>query len=352
MISLQKRLEAFEKLGTQLNELVFNFQNNENQDKTALFASKIRSASTKNGWFTEQNIISAIQGITSWLQKDALNQWVSTYPHLQENTSAKRVVVIMAGNIPLVNFHDFISVIISGNIFIGKLSSQDDVLLPYIAELLVEIEPELKNNIQFTSEIIKNIDAIIATGSDNSARYFEYYFQKYPHIIRKNRSSIAVLTGNETTEELKALGNDVFQYFGLGCRNISYLFLPQRFDFKRMLDAWDDFQSVAHLSKYVNNYDYQKAILLLNKVPFYDNGFLLVKESEQLATPVSTLHYSFYNNIEEVNEYIAQNNAKIQCIVSTDKTIKNALDCGKTQMPTLSDYPDGVDILDFLIKLN
>lgn len=352
MISLQKRLEAFEKLGIQLNELILGFQNNDHHEKAQLFAAKVNATSAKNGWFTKDNIISALQGVTSWLQKDALIQWISIYPRLQENTDSKRVAVIMAGNIPLVNFHDFISVIMSGNIFVGKLSSQDDILLPYIADLLIEIEPELKSQIQFTTEIIKNVDAIIATGSDNSARYFEYYFKKYPHIIRKNRSSMAVLTGNETIEELKALGNDVFQYFGLGCRNISYLFLPQNFDFKRMLDAWDEFQSVAHLSKYVNNYDYQKAILLLNKVPFYDNGFLLVKESEQLATPVSTLHYSFYNNIEEVNEYIAQNNAKIQCVVSADKTIKNALGCGKTQMPTLSDYPDGVDILDFLIKLN
>lgn len=352
MISLQKRIKAFHQLGIQLEQIIRNYYAKHN-DKTSLqFEQKLHQAHARNAWFTEENSITAMKGILSWLQKDTLEKWVSSYPFLQEEKSPKKVAVIMAGNIPMVNFHDFLAVVISGHHFLGKLSSHDDVLLPFIAELLLEIEPELKANIQFTTEIIKNVDAIIATGSDNSARYFEYYFQKHPNIIRKNRSSVAVLSGEETKEDYIALGNDIFQYYGLGCRNVSHLFFPANFDIKQLLDAWDGFQFVTQQSKYVNNYDYQKAILLINNEPFYDNGFLLLKESESLATPVSVIHFQYYQQLEEVKHFLQVHEAKIQCVASNIKELPSNVPLGKTQMPTLSDYPDGVDILKFLMSLN
>ncbi len=351
MISLHKRIDTFHQLGINLEQIIANYKTSEENESYIFFKEKIRQASAKNPWFTEQNILSAFAGIISWLQKDALDNWVKKYPNLAADLSPKKVAVIMAGNIPLVNFHDFISVLMSGHIFIGKLSSQDAVLLPYLADLLIEIEPNIKHQIHFTTEIIKDVDAIIATGSDNSARYFEYYFQKYPHIIRKNRSSVAVLSGSETEEELRDLGKDVFQYYGLGCRNVSHLFLPSSFDIKRLLDNWDVYQDVVQLSKYANNYDYQKAILLINNTPFYDNGFALLKESDVLATPVSVIHFEYYETIKEVEQFISNNTEKIQCVASAITGFENRVELGKTQMPTLSDYPDGVDILKFLINL-
>lgn len=352
MISLQKRIKTFHQLGIQLKQIIRDYETKQNDETSIRFEQKLHQAHARNGWFTEENSIAALKGILSWLQEDTLEKWVLSYPALKEEKSSKKVAVIMAGNIPLVNFHDFLAVLISGHQFIGKLSSQDDVLLPYLAELLIAIEPAFNVNIQFTTEIIKDVDAIIATGSDNSARYFEYYFQKYPNIIRKNRSSVAVLSGEETREDFLALGKDIFQYYGLGCRNVSHLFLPVGFDIKQMLDAWDDFQFVTQQSKYVNNYDYQKAIFLINNVPFYDNGFLLLKESETLATPVSVIHFQYYQELEEVKQFLHVQAEKIQCVATNIEALHTNVGLGKTQMPTLSDYPDGVDILRFLIHLH
>jgi hypothetical protein len=181
---------------------------------------------------------------------------------------------------------------------------------------------------------------VIATGSDNTARYFEYYFRTKPHIIRKNRSSIAVLTGNETDDQLIALGKDVFSYFGLGCRNVSKLVVPEGYDFTRPLRLWEVYHDVSNHHKYVNNYDYNKSILLINGTHHFDNGFALLTPNEALVSPISVLYYATSADLAS---------DKIQCIVGSGA---NYIPFGTTQEPTLTDYADNVDTLKFLTGLS
>jgi hypothetical protein len=251
----------------------------------------------------------------------------------------------MAGNIPLVGFHDFLSVLISGNSIIAKTSSKDAELIIYLSEILCSINPGFRERIRFTDGLLTGFDAVIATGSDNSSRYFEYYFGKYPHIIRKNRNSIAVIDGTETDTELENLGIDIFSYFGLGCRNVSKAFLPEGYDFHTMIKNWDKFSDVINHNKFANNYDYNMAIYLVNKEKFLDTGYLLLKESTELSSPVSVLYYEFYNSVQTVSARINYLREKIQCV-----TGKNHLAFGKAQFPKLWDYADNIDTLDFLLK--
>jgi hypothetical protein len=303
----------------------------------------------RNPWFTVDSVYHAIEGISKMLSEEALNNWVSDYSLI--NVSPKKVAVILAGNIPAVGFHDFLCVLISGHHFLGKLSSSDSVLLPAISNLLIAIEPAFEPRITFMEGMICGFDAVIATGSNNSSRYFDYYFGKYPNIIRSNRNSIAVLTGNETEIQLKALAEDVFSYFGLGCRNVSLLFVPYSYDFSPMLDVFSKRFDATLYSKYMNNYEYNKALFLINQTPHFDNGSVLLRQDAGFNTPVSVLHYQYYSGLDSVLSSIEINKALIQCVVSDSEHIERSIPFGQTQYPSALDYADGLDTMEFLLSI-
>jgi hypothetical protein len=243
-------------------------------------------------------------------------------------------------------------VLISGNNFVGKLSSEDNLLLPFMSKILIAIEPEFKDGIEFTSGQLKSMDAVIATGSDNTSRYFEYYFGKYPHIIRKNRNSVAVLTGNESLTELRLLGKDVFQYFGLGCRNVSKLFVPKGYKFDTFYQSIFEYQNIVNNNKYGNNYDYNRTVYLMSNHPsLLDNNFLLLKEDESYSSPIGVLFFEYYEDKEQLSARLEADKALIQCIVANEPALKNAIPFGQAQCPTLTDYADGVDTMKFLLEM-
>ncbi len=334
-MEIQKHINAFSKLGDAIIK---------NKDKLKL--------GKHNPWFTESNLEYALTEIGNSLSKKNIEKWVSMYPHLlQEKKETKRIGVITAGNIPLVGFHDFLSVLISGNIFVGKLSSKNDKLLPNVIDLLIKIEPKFKDYIFISENKLENFDAVIATGSNNSARYFEYYFGKYPHIIRKNRNSVAVITGNETDEDLQLLADDIFLYFGLGCRSVSKLFLPDGYDLDNIFRNSLKYKEVINHNKYANNYDYNRAIYLMNLTEFKDNGIMLMKENINMASPVSVVYFENYSKLETVKQRLDIEKDNIQCIVANKAVINNAIPFGESQKPQLWDYADNVDTINFLLNL-
>lgn len=311
------------------------------------FKHQIKLAQEHNGWFNENNVLFATEGWSNLLTKSNINQWLDNYNF--NITESKKVAIIMAGNIPLVGFHDFISVLASGHRVLVKQSSSDKHLLPYLAKYLEYITPELKGTIEFTEGKLTNFDAVIATGSNNTARYFEYYFKNKPSIIRKNRNSVAVLTGKETEEQLKALSEDIFRYYGLGCRNVSKLFVPKNYNFDAFFKAMYDWHSIINQAKYANNYDYNKAVYLMSEFNMLENGFLMIKEDESYASPIATLFYEYYDSVEQLNNKLELDKEHIQCIVSSgfkDDEIK----FGQTQKPQLWEYADGIDTIAFLSK--
>ncbi len=255
----------------------------------------------------------------------------------------------MAGNIPLVGFHDFLSVLIAGHSVVVKQSSNDKHFLPLITKYLEHVEPSFKGAIAFTEEKLTDFDAAIATGSNNTARYFDYYFGKYPNIIRKNRNSITVVTGNETEAELKGLGEDVFRYFGLGCRSVSKLFVLKGYDFDQLFKAIFEYSDIINYKKYQNNYDYNKAVYLMSEFDLLENGFLMLKEDKSYSSPIASLFYEYYDDVDSLQEKLRQDEDDIQCIVSN--ALENAVPFGQTQQPSLTDYADGVDTLEFLSEL-
>lgn len=341
----RKTFIAFVKLGTFLRD--FCNSNDIENERHNVFNEAISRVKHHNGWFTKENIHFALAGWGSLLTEQKLTNWLSNY-QIKEN-SAKNVAIIMAGNIPLVGFHDFLSVLLTGNKVIAKLSSNDTILLPLISKFLIEEEPSLKEKIDFTKERLQNFDVVIATGSNNSARYFEHYFSKKPHIIRKNRNSVAILSGNETTEQLADLGVDIFRYFGLGCRSVSKLFVPVNYNFDAFFKAIYNFNPLINIAKYANNYDYNKAVYLMSEFKILDNGFLMLKEDESYASPIASVFYEHYNTFEDLKEKLKVDADKIQCIVS-QMSIANEIPFGNTQKPELTDYADGVDTVDFLLK--
>ena len=296
------------------------------------------SAGNENPWFTADSVKESIQGINFMLENDKLDKWVSAYDFTGDQ---KNVGLVFAGNIPMVGFHDLLSVFIGGHNALVKLSHQDQVLMKFVIKLLTENEPEAIT----IQEQLKGHDAIIATGSTNTSRYFEHYFGKYPNIIRSNRTSVAVLTGSESDDELKELGNDIFSYFGLGCRNVSHIFIPESFKIERLAENWGHHSDIINHHKYANNYDYQKSILLVNQVEHLDFGFVLLKRASEIHTPISVLNYSTYKNDEEVSSVLLEHESNIQCTVGRDVAF------GRSQMPDLTDYADGVDTMKFLAEL-
>lgn len=308
-------------------------------------------AKAENGWFTLESIQQASRAILEhMLQEDTLHEWLEKYNDRPHPTTAKNNGLVLAGNLPLVGFHDILSVLAAGHQAQVKLSSKDKVLLTYWVERLAEIEPALAARIQWV-EKLQDFDAVIATGNNNSARYFEYYFGKVPHIIRKNRSSVAVLTGHETAEDIDALARDMFTYFGLGCRNVSKWFVPEGMEVTPILDKLQGWEHLMDHHKWKNNYDYHRSILLLNKTPHLATDFMMLQEAEAVSTPLSIIHYTRYTNREDLELQLAQQKDDIQCIVSKDETIPGALPLGTSQQPQLWDYADNVDTLDFLLSL-
>ena len=337
MIRLQDRISAWKTVGSILQNL-----------RTSEREEIYRRAQAGNAWFTEKSTSQALIGVQRYLEEDKLKRWTESLPEYPP--SVKNIGVVMAGNIPLVGFHDLLTVLISGHTLWAKLSSQDSYLLKYIANLLIEIEPRFEEHIVWIDKL-KEADAIIATGSDNASRYFEYYFSKYPHIIRKNRTGVGILRGGESTETLQRLGQDVFQYFGLGCRNISKLWVPLQYDFVPLIEAWEGYQDVLLHHKYHNNYDYNKSIHLVNGDPFLDTGFAMLKENEALVSPISMVFYETYDTLANLEQKVAAQREKIQCIVSEDAWFAGSIPMGQAQQPELWDYADGVNTLDFVNSL-
>jgi len=352
---LEKRIIAFAKLGEILSG---------SPSHDSGLVSAIEQAHTHNGWFTEENILLSLTSLGEMLKEDKLRTWIKKYPEAgRERSKALNVGVTMAGNIPAVGFHDFLCVLISGNIFAGKLASEDALLLPAIADILLKLEPEFKSNISFTAATLKKADAFIATGSNNSARYFEYYFGKHPHIIRKNRNSVAIIHGPETGTELAGMGKDIFQYFGMGCRNVSKLYIPENYNLDTFFSAIVDFGDVINHNKYFNNHQYYRTIYLLNNEKFLDNNFLMLKETisdpqqevKGIASPVATLYYERYRDPNDLLQKLLPVTDQIQCIAS-NQPLPSPLDkiqvkLGQTQTPELWDYADGIDTMRFLLDI-
>lgn len=346
-MNLENRLIAFEKLGVLLKE----FTNSYYDDESSGFQKVLGSACIANQWFTKENQLSALKAIATMLEKENLQAWVSRYKKLNhENATSKTVGFILAGNIPAVGFHDLLCALIAGHSVKAKCSSDDKILLPWIFNLLTDTDESFQQKIMFVDKLT-GMDAVIATGSDNSARYFEYYFGKYPHIIRKNRNAVAVLTGNETAEELQRLGKDIFSYFGLGCRNVSKLYVPRNYTFDFFFESMQPFAGVMQHNKYMNNHDYHSAIFLMNGIKFLTNNFLIIKEDKTIATPVSVLNFEYYDDTNWLQQELETQKEKIQCVVANNGNIKNAVAFGETQQPQLWDYADGVDTIEFLLSL-
>ena len=329
---LEKRINAFVNLAEEIDRIL--------KSNNPEFYRKIQD---ENNWFTQDNIQLSLRGIKRWLTSESLNKWAFNYN--LENKLYKRVGVIMAGNIPLVGFHDLLSILISGHCALIKPSSQDSVLLKWILEKLANAESEFKSQIELVDRL-NDADAFIGTGSDNSARYFKYYFGQKPNIIRQNRTSVAVLTGNESESDIQNLGKDIFSYYGLGCRNVSKLFVPSGYDFPKLLDNFQAFADIGDHHKYRNNYDYNKSIYLVNNEPHLDTGFMLLRQSDDLFSPISVVYFEQYDSQTCLDQRLTELRGKIQCVVG-----EKYLPFGKAQLPELWDYADGVDPLDFLTKL-
>jgi hypothetical protein len=353
-MNLHKRINAFLKLGDTLSQFLYPEKNDSKSPHHSYLQDRIEQASTENPWFRKDDIYSALEGITKMLNEKNINAWLSQYPELKTQVlKPQKVGVVNAGNIPLVGFHDFLCVLISGNFYLGKLSSKDKILLPALRDILIEYEPEFNDYIHFEENLLKDFDAIIATGSDNTARYFHYYFGKYPNIIRKNRNGVAVIPEDYNEEDLKKLADDIFMYYGLGCRNVSKIFFPENFDYEQFFNSINHYyDKLINHHKYANNYDYHKSIFLMNKVPHLDNGFVLLKQDSSIASPISTIFFETYKKIDNVKKLLETQTDQIQCIVSDQEALNGAVPFGKAQFPELWDYADNVDTLKFLSSLN
>ncbi len=312
------------------------------------FIEIIESAQYKNGWFTPDQVYYAITSWANALKASNLDQWLQEYDF--SKTTPKTIGLVLAGNIPLVGFHDILCVLLSGHKAIIKLSSNDQKLITFMINYLTSVCPALTDKITFLEGKLENYDAVIATGSNNTARYFEYYFKDKPAIIRKNRNSVAVLTGNESEQEMIALGEDIFRYFGLGCRNVSKLFVPKDYNFDPFFKGIFTYQDIINYEKYANNYDYNKAVFLMSNFKLLDNGFLTIKEDSSYSSPISSVFYEYYDDIPTIQERIKNDTEQIQCVVSNG-IIPHSIQFGHTQQPQLWDYADNVDTLAFLSNL-
>jgi len=339
-LSREERIKILVELGRKLT------RENENFEK-----AKVK-AFAHNPWFTTENIDKAVQSIRKYfLDKMLLSKWIENYP--VPESSLKNVGLIMAGNIPLVGFHDLLCVFVAGHRSRIKLSSKDEVLMKFVLDELIRIDArcELYFSIE---ERLSEIDAVIATGSNNTSRYFEYYFGKYPNIIRKNRNGVAVLTGDEEEDDLRTLSADFFDFFGLGCRNITKLYVPESYDFEPMLGIFDEMEAISHHHKYRNNFDYNFALYLLNKDKFLVSKTLILKEDPSYISRIACLHHESYTDLKLLKNKLESDEEMIQCIATKTGVqfgFESEIKLGDTQIPSLTDYADGVDTMDFLIRL-
>jgi hypothetical protein len=348
---LQERIGSFAELGKFIN--IYLTGSYDPEEGTYLMLEQaVGKAEAENPWFTQANIRFALSELTRTLDRKQLEQWIASYKaHELEPEAPKSVGVVMAGNIPLVGFHDLLCILTGGHLFFGKPSSRDKILLKTLSEILILINPGFASRISFTDETLPACDAIIATGSNNSQRYFEYYFGRIPHIFRKNRNGVAVLSGRESPGQLEGLADDIFLYFGLGCRSVAKIFIPQDFDFTALFAALSKYSHVADHHKYANNYTYYRAILQMNGIPHLDSGFLLIRQDEALSSPAGLLHYDWYHSLGELGKKLLAHEENLQCIVSGMALLYKTVSFGFSQKPELWEYADNVDTLKFLINL-
>ena len=350
---LEDKKHAFVQLGAFLKQFT---QQPYQQNPSVLFndlffepfVSLINQLHESNSWFKREQLEFAFKSWSDALTNDNLTKWLSAYDLTEDKL--KTIGLILAGNIPMVGFHDVLSVLISGNKALIKLSSNDELLIPVLLKYLSSVQPQFKDRYEITKDKLQNFDAVIATGSDNTARYFDYYFGKYPNIIRKNRNSVAVLNGSESKEDLIALGEDIFRYYGLGCRNVSKLFVPKDYNFDNFFEGMFAYKDIIDDDKYANNYDYNKAVFLMSNFNLLDNGFMTIKEDTSYTSPISSVFYEFYTDVNDVKDQLNADKDKIQCVVSNQIT-ENSLPFGSTQKPELWDYADNVDTMKFLLSL-
>ncbi|MDY3535131.1 acyl-CoA reductase [Riemerella anatipestifer] len=340
-MNISIKISGLAQLGLFINQFLEKTEEVYSEEE-ALFSAKLSRAEIENPWFTQDSLRFALKQWADLLTEENLNDWVNGYP---ETKGGKKVGLILAGNIPLVGFHDVITVVLSGHIPVIKMSSKDKQILPFLLEKWASLSDGIEYQLV---EKLENYDAVIATGSNNTARYLEYYFKNKPNIIRKNRTSVAVLSGKETDEELQLLAEDIFRYFGLGCRNVTRLFIPQDFKLERLFENFVGFQDIINHHKYANNYDYNRAVYLLNQENFWDNNFVMLKEDSQLFSPLSVINFSRYDNIAEVETFLNENHENIQCIVSHLHLNRGEVGFGEAQTPSLNTYADNVDTMAFL----
>lgn len=350
--TLPQRKEAFVQLGRLLGLFAAKAEwpghaCGLTQDEFRSFDEAIRQAHIRNGWYTEEHVRHAAMGLSRMLEPKAMYNWLASYPDLDHDHLQRSIGIVMAGNIPFVGFHDLLCVLLSGNKAKAKVASDDAGLTAGLVALLACIAPELADEVELTMGKLSGMEAMIATGSDNTARYFEHYFGHLPHIIRKSRTSVAVLDGTETDEELAALSEDVFRYFGLGCRNVGKVFIPLSFDLDRLFKAFFPWKDIVNHNKYANNYDYNKAVWLLDRVPMLENGFLIMKEDRAFNSPVASLYYERYEDIARVEARFTEEADRLQCIVG-----HGHIPFGEGQFPKPDDHADKLDTLRFLLDLD
>ena len=334
-MNLKERISLFSSLGKLIAD----------KDNPKIITSFHR-IKTSNPWFTDENISLSLSSVCKMLNEEALIDWISKYD-FKPTLNEKKVFIIMAGNLPLVGFHDFLSVLISGNVAVVKFSSKDNILPRILIELMISIDSRISEFINVVDNIIDlNVDAVIATGSDNSSKYFDYYFKGFKSIIRKNRRSVAILDGSESESQLESLADDVFSYFGLGCRSVSKIYIPVDYELNKLFKSFFKYNPIINHIKYANNYDYNKTIYLMNKEKLLDNGFVIFKEDQSIQSPVATIFYEYYNSRVDLNNYIKSNRNLFQCIVSNED-----IPFGQSQFPKLTDYADQKDTIEFLLSI-
>lgn len=345
-MNISIKISGLAQLGLFINQFLEKTEEVYSEEE-ALFSAKLSRAEIENPWFTQDSSLRfALKQWADLLTEENLNDWVNSYP---ETKGGKKVGLILAGNIPLVGFHDVITVVLSGHTPVIKMSSKDKQILPFLLEKWASLSDGIEYQLV---EKLENYDAVIATGSNNTARYLEYYFKNKPNIIRKNRTSVAVLSGKEIDEELQLLAEDIFRYFGLGCRNVTRLFIPQDFKLERLFENFVGFQDIINHHKYANNYDYNRAVYLLNQENFWDNNFVMLKEDTQLFSPLSVINFSRYDNIAEVEAFLNENHENIQCIVSHLCLNRGEVGFGEAQTPSLNTYADDIDTMAFLSAID
>ena len=343
MLTLHQRISAFSELGLIMAEAA---SDSPSSTEAISLRSLMDMEEQSNKWFTPDNVKLAVRSIAEMLDKKKLIKWLNNYVIEDRTEKNKTIAVIMAGNIPLVGFHDLLCVLISGNSIMARTSSKDSRLIKQLSAIIKKVSPELGKEIVFTEKIRSDYDAVIATGSDNTSRYFEYYFGNKPHIFRKNRNSVAIIDTNTKKENIVSLARDIFAYFGLGCRNVSKIYIENGIDIAYFSENWKKWADIIKHKPYANNYLYNKSLLNINKSEYHDSGFFLLVQNDELSSPVSVVNYNYFNDTDSLIDELNKISNKIQCIVSD-----NNVRFGQTQFPEPWEYADNMDTLEFLLSL-